>query len=349
MPCTAASSASRSPDALTGAPESGTGEGAFRARAGALTLFYLASPMERGILLAMLAEAATGADVMDEADVPDPDDPVPLEIIADPYLVEPADPDADPDAPIGWDTTLRPSQAGKDLLFVGSVLERWLADCPDGPLDLGPGAATPLSALLGGWSSTVIHALAARPMTIAQITEAIGILECDVVEERIDEMLDAGLVELLEEDGEDDRFAATEWLRTAIAPLAAAARQEVRHPLEDTAPIAALDVQAAFLFTLPLLELPEEVSGTCSLAVDLEDGVAGSPTGVTVRIEKGRLVSCEVRLEEDVDAWAAASAPAWLNTVIELDTKAVRSGGDAGLAHRLLYELHHRLFEVEMG
>ncbi len=328
---------------MTGAPESGTGEGAFRARAGALTLLYLAIPMKRRVLLGMLAEAATGADVVDEADVPDPDAPVALEIIADPYLVEPVDPDVDPDA-IDENTLLRPSQAGQDLLFVSSVLERWLGECPAGPLALGPDAAPALSALLNGWASTVIHALAAAPLTVTEITEAIGVLDYDTVDERIEEMVDASLLVLLEEAGEEERFAATEWLRTAIAPLAAGARQELRHPLEDTAPIAALDVQAAFLLTLPLLELPEDRSGTCSLAVDLEEGVPGSPTGVTVRVEGGRLVSCDVRLDEEADAWASASAAAWLDTVIEKDTGQLRSGGGCHLAATLLHALHERLF-----
>lgn len=297
----------------------------------------------------MLAEAATGADVMNEIDLPDPDDPVPLEIIADPYLVEPADPNADPNAPIDWNTTLRPSQAGQSLLFVGSVLERWLRDCPDGALELGPEAAPALSALLGGWSSTVIHALAASPPTMAEVTATIGILDSDVVDERIEEMVGAGLVEVLEEEGMEERFAATEWLRTAIAPLAAAARQELRHPLEDTAPIAALDVQTAFLLTLPLLELPEELSGTCSLAVELEEGVPGSPTGVTVRVQDGKVVSCKVGLDDAVGTWAAAAAGDWLDTVIEADTKRVRSGGKRGLARQLLHELHEMLFGLPVG
>jgi hypothetical protein len=334
---------------LTGRPESGTGEAAFRARAGALTLLYLASPMRRSVLLAMLAEAATGADVMDEGDIPDPDDPVPLEVIADPYLVEPADPNADPNAPIGWDTTLRPSRAGEDLLVVGFILERWLGECPDGPLQLGPEAGPALSALLGGWSSTAIHALAAKPLTAAQITEAIGVLSYDVVEDRLEEMLSAGLAEILDGDGEKAHFGATEWLRKAIAPLAAAARQELRHPLEDTAPISALDVQAAFLLTLPLLELPKDLSGACSLAVDLDDGVLGSRTGATVRVENGDLASCEVRLDEDVDAWVSASAGTWLETVIESDTSHVRSGGDQRLAGALLAGLHETLYGPPAG
>jgi hypothetical protein len=336
---------------MSGAPESGTGEGGFRARAGALTLFYLASPMERSILLALLAEAATGAEVVGEIEAPDPEDPVPLEIITDPYLVEPADPDRDPNAPIDWETKLRPSAAGLDLMFVGSVLERWLRDCPDGPLELGPEAGPALSALLCGWSSTVLHALAAKPLTIAEVTEAVGILDYDVVEDRIEAMESAGQLEALdaEDDEDEERFEVTDWLRMAIAPLAAAARQELRHPLEDTAPIAAQDIQAAFLLTLPLLELPEEMSGTCSLAVELEQGVPGSPAGVTVRVEQGRVVSCDVGFDQGVEAWTAASVGDWLDTVIESDIKRVRSGGDRRLARRLLYELHETLFGIPVG
>jgi DNA-binding HxlR family transcriptional regulator len=331
---------------LSGAPESGTGEAAFRARAGALTLLYLAIPVKRRFLLAMLAEAATGADVMEEQDAPNPEDPVPLEIIVDPYLVEPADPDVDPDA-IDEDTPLRPSAAGQGLLFVSSVLQRWLHDCPDGPVELGPEAAPALSALLNGWSSTVIHALSGSPRTVTEITEAIGVLDYDTVDARIEEMIGAGLVvtlDQMEAPDREERFGVTEWLRTAIAPLAAAARQELRHPLEDTAPIAALDVQTAFLLTLPLLDLPAESSGSCSLAVELDEGVAGSPTGVTVRVDRGRLASCELRLNEAADAWASAPAASWLDTVIDGDVSQVRSGGDPRLACTLLHALHERLF-----
>ncbi len=334
---------------MTAIPESATGEGDFKARAGALTLLYLASPMKRSILLALLAEAATGVELMDGIEVPDPDDPLDLEIIADPYLVEPTDPDFDPNDPIGWDTTLRASPAGEELLFVGFVLERWLNSSPMGALTLGPEAGPALSALLGGWSSTVIHALAAQPLTVAEATEAVGTLGYYDVEDCIDEMESAGQVEVLPGDDGEERFAATDWLRMAIAPLGAAARLEYRHPPGDTAPIAALDVEAAFQLTLPLLELPEKLSGSCSLSVDLEEGVSGSPAGVTARLEEGRVVSCTAGLEEGVDAWASASAAEWLDTVIEPDAKRVRSGGERRLARMLLYSLHQTLFGVPVG
>jgi len=333
---------------VTAGLDGGSDEGGFKARAGALTLLYLASPMERSVLLALLAEAATGVELVEGLEAPNADDPVGLDIIADPYLVEPADPNADPDAPIDWDTTLRASPAGHELLFVGAVLERWLNSCPEGLLKLGPEAGPALSALLSGWSSTVMHALAARPLTVEEATDAIGTLSYDIVEERIEDMEDAGQLEALPDDSGEIRYAATDWLREGIAPLAAAARMEQRHPFGDTAPIAALDVEAAFLLTLPLLELPTELSGSCSLAVELDEGVISSPAGVTARVEQGRVVSCEARLDEDADSWATASAADWLDTLIEPEVKRVRSGGERRLPRRLLYELHQILFGVQV-
>ncbi len=329
---------------MQGAPESDGGAGGFRARAGALTLLYLASPMERSLLLALLAEAATGAEVVDEFEPPQPDDPIDMAIITDPYLVEPADFDFGPDDVIDEDTPLKPTAAGRELLFVAAVLERWLRLCPEGPLGIGPEAGPALSALLGGWCSTVVHALAPGPLTLTETTKAVYVLAEETVEARIEEMIGVGLVDAQEDGRGEERFAVTEWLRMAIAPLGAAARLELRHPNGDTAPIAARDVEAALHLTLPLLHLPPEVSGTCSLAVDLDREVPGSPAGLTIRVAEGRLASCESGLEEVVDAWAAASAGEWLDTVIEPDVVHVRTGGNRDLARRLLHELHQLLF-----
>ncbi|MGB7587930.1 MAG: hypothetical protein WBM00_04400 [Solirubrobacterales bacterium] len=328
---------------MAGGPERETDENGFKARAGALTLLYLASPIERSFLLTMLAEAATGVELIDDSDLPDPDEPIDLEILADPYLVEPTDPDFEPSDEIDWDTELRATPAGEELLVVAPVLERWLNDCPLGRVTLGPDAGPPLSALLGGWCSTTMHALAAGPLTVAEAVEAIGTLGDEVVEERLEDMVEVGQLELLRGEDGEERFAVTDWLRMAIAPLAIAARMEHRHPPGDTAPIAALDVEAAFLLTLPLLELPPDLSGTCSLAVELDEDVVPNPAGVTVQVEAGRIAYVEAGLDEDADSWASAPAPDLLDTLIEPETKRVSTGGGR-LSRRLLDELHTVLF-----
>jgi hypothetical protein len=331
---------------MTGAPESGTGEGGFRARAGALTLLYLTSAMKRSVLLPLLAQAATGVELVDERDLPDPDDPLDITMFIDPYLVEPADPSLGPDAPIGPDTMLQPTPAGKEVPFVGLVLQQWLDHNPNGPIELGPDAGPALWALLGGWSSTVVHAFASGPHTAAEACESIQVLDLETVEVQIEAMADAGLLEALPAKGqEEERFAATDWLRMAIAPLATAARMELRYPPGDTAPIAALDVQAAFQLTLPMLELPPDLVGSCSLAVELDEGVLNSPAGVTVRVDRGRVLSCETRLDEDADSWASATAPEWLEMVIEADLELIRAGGEERLPRALIGELHRALFQ----
>lgn len=327
----------------------GLTEGRFKARAGALTLLYLASPVRRDLLLALLAEATTGVRVLEDFELPDPNAPIDLDVIADPYLVERADPDADPDAPIGWDTSLRASPAGHELLFVGRVLERWLRDCPDGALELGPEAGPALSALLGGWCSTVVHALAAKPLTDYEVADAVGTLDDEIVDQRIAELENAGLLESFVDERGEERFAPTEWLRRAIAPLAAAGRQEKRFPPGDTAPVAAIDVQASFLLTLPLLDLPARLSGSCSLAVELDEEVLPNPSGTTVRIEAGEVVAYGTSIDETADAWGTASAADWFDAVIERNATRVRTGGDRRLAGTLLQALHEALFGVQVG
>jgi hypothetical protein len=330
---------------MTGAPESGTGEGSFKARAGALTLLYLTSSMKRSVLLPLLAEAATGVQLVDEREIPDPDDPLDITMFIDPYLVEPADPDLGPDAPIGPDTMLQPTPAGREVPFVGLVLQQWLDRSPDGPIELGPDAGPVLWALLSGWSSTVVHAFAAGPHSASEACEAIQVLDLEMVESQIAAMASTGLLATLPGNAdEEERFVATEWLRLAIAPLATAARMELRYPPGDTAPIAALDVQAAFQLTLPMLELPADLVGSCSLAVELDEGVVNSPAGVTVRVDRGRVLSCETYLDEGAESWASASAPEWLEMVIEADLQLAHAGGDESLPTKLIGELHKALF-----
>ena len=331
---------------MTGAPESGTGEGGFRARAGALTLLYLTSAMNRSVLLPLLAQAATGVRLVDEDELPDPDDPLDIMMFIDPYLVEPADPELGPDAPIGPDTMLQPTPAGREVPFVGLVLQQWLDRNPDEPIELGPDAGPALWALLSGWSSTVVHAFAAGPQTAAEACEAIQVLDLGTVESQIDAMTDVGLLEALPgKVAGGPRFAATDWLRSAIAPLATAARMELRYPPGDTAPIAALDVQAAFQLTLPMLELPPDLVGSCSLAVELDEGVVHSPAGVTVRVDRGRVLSCDTYIDEGAESWASATAPDWLEMVIEADLKLARAGGEETLPRKLIGELHKALFK----
>lgn len=320
-----------------------SGEG-FRARAGSLTLLYLASSVERELLRRLLAEMITGVQLVESWELPDADDPVdPAVVFSDTYLIEPVNPDDDPKDP---DTMFQPTAAGREVPFVGEVLKDWLRRCPGGPLELGVEAGPVLWPLLSAWSATVLHAFADGPRTIGEVNEEIHALAFEQVETRVELLEEAELLEPRPAAGpdEEERFAPTDWLRFAVAPLSAAARMELRHPPGDTAPIAVGDVETAFQMTAPLLRLPVELAGTCSMAVELDAEVGEAQAGVTFEVKDGRVAACRAGIDEGADAWGTGSTADWLEAVIEGRAERLDSGGNLKLASALLAALHRTLF-----
>lgn len=318
--------------------------GEYKARAGALTLGYLNSTIGWDELRAILAQAATGVDLVDiDAIVmPDRDEAV-LNIFADRYLLEPANPDDDPD---DVETKMRPTPAGREVPLLGATLHRWYEHCPNGPVVPGENSGQVLWPLLCGWTSTVVHAVSAKPRSAVEVQEEIGVIPLELVVASLGLLGRVGLIRPLPPPaaGEEMRFEPTEWLRLAVAPLAASARLELRHPRGDTAPIAAADVEALLQLTLPLLRMPARLSGSCSLSVQLDEGVVGSPAGLTAVIDEGRVVACEPGIDPQADAWVEVTTGQWLDAMIERDTRGIRSGGRHRIATTLLGALHERLF-----
>lgn len=243
----------------------------------------------------------------------------------------------------------RVSSGGREALFVAAVVERWLQSAPHGPVPFdGPERERTVAALAESWSATVVHMLAREPMTLPELDAAIEGLGRRAVKRHLEAMQSTGQVEALAESGEAI-YALTDWARAGIAPLIASARLERRNPMEGMAPIDALDVDAGFRLSLPLLTLPKELSGICRLGLNLDESERSAMTGVTARIEEGRIVSCHDGLDIKANAWAAATAADWLDTVVEPDAKRVRTGGDRWLAGALLDSLHKTLFGVPVG
>ena len=236
------------------------------------------------------------------------------------------------------------SDEGREALFVAATIERWLGHAPGGPIEFESAAAErAVAALVGGWSAAVVHGLAREPMTSAELDAAIDGLGRRRLQRQLRAMHDAGLVEALGE-GKDALYAMTDWLRRGIAPLIAAARLELDQGMEGATPVDGSDVEAGFRMALALVELPEELSGVCRLRVKLDERREDPPGGVTARIERGEVVSCEAGAEQDADAWALGSLDAWPNAVIDPDAKAVQTGGDTWLTGALVSGLHHTLF-----
>jgi DNA-binding HxlR family transcriptional regulator len=323
------------------------GGAAFTARTASLTLLYLASSLERRALLSVLAQLVMG--VRWEEDLEPPaEGTVAAADLLELQFIEVADEDAlEPDGTIGPETPLRASSAGVELVFVASTLERWLRNRPEGPTRLGEEeAGQALISLVGGWATTVLHALAGEPKTQAEVRAAVSpSISDEVLEERLLAMEASGQVEAFEwEDGET-RLELTQWQREAISPLCAAARLEGNHPIDDTAPPDRLDIEAGFQLALPLLELDERLSGSCLLAIQVPSR-GRELAGVTVQVEGGRVVSWTTRLDRDADASAIGTAEDWLDAVVVAERDGVKVEGKRRLAHALLEGLYERLFGV---
>jgi DNA-binding HxlR family transcriptional regulator len=243
---------------------------------------------------------------------------------------------------------MKTSTKGKEALFVAFTLERWLRNCPRGPLQIGPRGGDAISSLVCGWSATVIHALAAQPLTLPELHRAVEILSFETVEEHVEAMERVGQVEEQPGKGGHTLYAVTDWLREGLAPLAAAARMECRYPEEGMAPPDTLDVEATFQLPLPLLKLPADLTGSCRLGVQIP---GGPPllAGAMVRVERGRVVSSSPLLEdEEVETFATGSPLDWLDTLADPSAGRIKAGGDTRLADALIEGLHEVLFGVQV-
>jgi hypothetical protein len=94
------------------------------------------------------------------------------------------------------------TEAGREILSVADVLEAWLARAPQGPIALGSEPAKgPIRSLIGGWGSTMLRALAARPLSLTELDGLIGGLSYPSIERRLSAMHAARQVEPLEGQG----------------------------------------------------------------------------------------------------------------------------------------------------
>lgn len=237
------------------------------------------------------------------------------------------------------------TKAGRDLLFVAGVLESWLMLPPTGPISIGDNAArAATNALAEGWSTAMLRALAAAPLSLTELDVIIGSLSYPSLERRLAAMRLAGQVEAHPGKGRGTPYAVTEWLRRGVAPLAAAARWERCHRAPETPKFSRLDAETTFLLTVPLLQLPTRVSGTYRLAMEATGEGGQRLAGVTVEVERGEILSCTTQLERNAGAWALGPPAAWLSAVVENDVDRLELGGDGSLARTMLTQLHRTLF-----
>jgi DNA-binding HxlR family transcriptional regulator len=240
--------------------------------------------------------------------------------------------------------------AGHELCVVEKILAAWLATAPQSPLGLGDLAAkSTIKALVEGWTTGMVRALASRPLSLTELDRVIASCSYPSLERRLSAMRTIGLVEAAPGTGRSTPYAASEWLRRAISPLAAAAHWERRWQSVQVPPITNRDVEAAFLLTLPLLRLPESVSGTCRLGVQMGSRGRTGTAGAIASIRGGSVVPTGTRLADSADAWALGPSAAWFSAVIERRVGGLDLGGETGLAAELVERFHGELFAPVAG
>jgi DNA-binding HxlR family transcriptional regulator len=236
--------------------------------------------------------------------------------------------------------------AGAGLLEVAASLRAWLALSPEGPIDLGsPAAKGSVKALVDGWCSVMIRAIAARPLSLTALNRLISSLNYPSLERRLVALRLAGLVEACPDPGRTTPYAATEWLRRAMAPLTVATRWEMRHSAGT--PPTKIDIEALLLLAVPMARFAPEIAGACRLVMEVgKGGGASELAGAMVRVEEGSVSSCTSQLKGEASGWASGSTSAWIRALIDGDATSLEVGGDCALAMATIDGLHTSLFRV---
>lgn len=247
------------------------------------------------------------------------------------------------------DNALTP--AGEEMLFVAEALESWFSRCPNRTLNLeneaGKGA---IKSLIGGWNSTMLRALAARPFSLTELDNLIAALTYPTLERRLSAMALAGQVVAMQSNDRGTPYAVTDWLRQGIAPILAAIHCEHCHFSVGAAPLARIDVEAILLLAMPLVALPSSVSGTCQLTIEnRSDDSKWREAGVSAEIGRGEIVALSSKLESSPATSTQGSVADWFDAIVHGNTARMSIDGDRDLALGLVNGLHGALFAAAPG
>lgn len=239
------------------------------------------------------------------------------------------------------------TDVGRGILNVADSVEAWLAQAPHGPIAFGSEPAKgAIRALVAGWGSTMLRALATRPLSLTELDGVIPDISYPSLERRLSAMRAARQVEALPGDAAGAKpYTVTNWARQAVGPLIAAGRCECEHLAGHAEPLTEIDIEAVFLLAVPLVALPASASGSCLLAVSGANGEepAERLTGVDVELEHGAVASCVSRLESESETWVTGPVNSWVAAILDGYADGLRLGGDSELAHALIERMHRSL------
>jgi len=220
-------------------------------------------------------------------------------------------------------------ESGRGLLRVAERVAGWLAARPGASVALGtPTSHAVLVALADGWSSLLVRALAAAPLSLVQLDRLIGSLDYPTLSRRVDALKVTGLVRACGSTDRATPYAPTDWLARAVGPLISAACWELESGVK-AAPIGAVEVEAALLLGGPRIRAAASVSGSCRLVVRMGDrGAAGG----VVRVDRGRVVSVTIDLRQFASAAISAGTATWMSALLDGDGRGLAVSGNQRLA-----------------
>jgi len=226
---------------------------------------------------------------------------------------------------------------GNDLLAVAAVLQRWLDGSPQGRIELGtPEARSAVRVLVEAWSANIIRALAAQPLSLTELARLIPRLSYPALERRLASMRLLGLVVAHKEEGRATPYTPTAWLRRAVVVLTSAGEWERECIPDATPPIGRLDVEAAFLLAVSLMQLPPTLNGRVRLAVEIHRGASPVFAGVLVCVEDGEVTSCSAGVDGEAAGWVSGTPRSWLRRLNRRDGDHLEMGGESEVAKAVL-------------
>jgi DNA-binding HxlR family transcriptional regulator len=233
---------------------------------------------------------------------------------------------------------------GAELLAVVVVVEAWLSGAPTEPrqLESETGKAA-IKALVRGWDSTMLRALAVRPFSLTELDNLISAYSYPALERRLAAMRLAGFVTPVRSNGATP-YAISTWLRHAMAPVLAAIRCERRHLAETTAPLTRIDVETILLLAVPLIGPAAGAAGVSQLSVHGGDDSDWRAAGVRLSIDAGQVVSCTSKLESGVESWIRGSAADWLDALVCGASQQLEVSGNRAVTLEIVDGLHRALF-----
>lgn len=326
-------------DYVNKAPRAGKRTGS-RARAGTEAMTLLAAPLNVQILKALRPEPAPLQALRHAVGSP-PQSTLRLYLrtLGEVGVVERK---TRKEFPTSVDYAITPS--GQGLLQVGEVFGDWLSQAPDGPLELGSIAArNVIRPLIEGWSTNIVRALAGRPLSLTELDRLIPRVSYPSLERRLGALRIVGLVRGHRVEGGATPYTATDWLRRAVAPLIAAMAWERQFFPDSSPPVGRLDIEAAFLLAIPLMELPMGLMGRCRLTVEVQKGATPVFAGVLVCINKGEVTSCAPRLDGEVEGWVSGGPRAWWRRLNGSRGQELELGGETSLPETLVGALARTL------